>query len=157
MSGLCGSSKISCQCHVTNYKTIKLFMVSISFKCINFVVLFSRSHIYTPHNHKYRMRLRSKSDVTPVHAMIPHEGVISFTPWAIYPWRTNPHYELNNRLGEPQSQLGCFRGQKSILPLPGTESQFFCNTAHGLATILNTLPQLLSFKNIFKSGNFTKA
>jgi hypothetical protein len=71
--------------------TIKLFMVSISFKCINFVVLFSRSHTHThththtPYNHKYRVRLRSKSDVTPVHTMIPHEGAISFTPWVIYP------------------------------------------------------------------------
>ena len=144
LSGLCGSSKISCQCHVTNYKTIKLFMVSISFKCINFVVFISRSHIYiythththihtythtytytyiyiyiytyiythtyTLYNHKYRVRLRSKSDVTPAYTMIPHEGAISFTPWAIYPWRTNPLYEPNNRLGEPQSQLGCFRG-----------------------------------------------
>jgi len=69
----------------------------------------------------------------------------------------NPHYEPNNRLGEPQSQLGCFRGQKSILPLLGTEPQFLCNTAHGPGPILNTLPQLLSFINILKSGNFTKA
>jgi len=38
--------------HVTNYKTMKLFMVSISSKCVNSVVLFSSRHIYT-HTHTH--------------------------------------------------------------------------------------------------------
>jgi hypothetical protein len=46
-------------------------------------------------------------------------GVVSFTPWPLYPRRKCLQYPLNRRLGGPQSRLERRGEEKNLLPLPG--------------------------------------
>ena len=49
--------------------------------------------------------------------------VVSFTPRLLHPWRNNPLYSLNKRLG------GGFKEQINILPLAGFEPRFLARSA----------------------------
>jgi hypothetical protein len=46
--------------------------------------------------------------------------VVSFTPLKLYPRGTSPQYQLDRRLGGPQSRSGCC-GEEKKLALPGIE------------------------------------
>jgi hypothetical protein len=49
--------------------------------------------------------------------------VVSFTPQPLYPQGKIPWYQLDGRLGGPQSRSGRGGEQKSSLPPPGIEPQ----------------------------------
>jgi hypothetical protein len=52
-----------------------------------------------------------------------------------------PLMPVLKRLGGPQSQCAHFGEEKNVLPLPGSEPQFFDCPAHNLVSILTWLPQ----------------
>jgi hypothetical protein len=47
--------------------------------------------------------------------------VVSFTTRPLYPWGKNPQYQLDRRLGGPQSRSGR-RGEEKILDPTGTRT-----------------------------------
>lgn len=61
--------------------------------------------------------------------------VISFVPLPLYPWKKSLRYQMNRRLGGPQSRSGCFQQAHSFFFLPGIEPRYLGVPACNLCSI----------------------
>ena len=68
--------------------------------------------------------------------------VVSFTPWLLCTSEKSLQWPLKRRLIGYQSQSWQLGEQKTVMPLPGIDSQFQCNPGHNLDKILNSILQL---------------
>ena len=62
-------------------------------------------------------------------------SVVSFVPRPLYPWRKSPRYQLNRRLGGPQSRSRRFGEVHSFFSLPGIELRYLGRPARNLVSI----------------------
>ena len=54
--------------------------------------------------------------------VLAQDGVSSpYTPWLVYLKNKSPQNPSNRTLGGSQSQSGCFKEEKNLLPLPAIE------------------------------------
>jgi hypothetical protein len=61
--------------------------------------------------------------------------MISFVPLQLYPWKNSLLYQMNSRLGGPQSRSGCFGEAHSFFFLPGIEPRYLGVPACNLFSI----------------------
>jgi hypothetical protein len=69
--------------------------------------------------------------------------VVTFTPWSHFCQWKSPWYQLDMKLGGPQSRSRCNVKEKNVFPLPAIKSQFLNCLAHSLVALPAELSQLL--------------
>jgi hypothetical protein len=67
----------------------------------------------------------------------------SFLSQLFYPQENSPWYPLQKRLGGSQSQSGCYREKKYLLPLLRMEPQLLDHPALSMVSIMTKLSQLI--------------
>jgi hypothetical protein len=68
--------------------------------------------------------------------------VVSFTTLPLYPRGNSPRYSFDRRLGGLKSQSGCWREEKNLLPIPGTEPRLLGLSARSLVSITTELSRI---------------